>query len=295
VRYDPKDWLTATIGRMPKPFFSSELVWWDDLVMDGLAATARPQLGRDVRGFFTAGGFLVQNSQATPATPDPRTKYMLGLQGGADWDIDKASRLKVGLALYDFKHIEGVPNPTLGSQIYDWTAPKFRQKGNSAFNIDNDGNAGTNLYALVSKFNELNLTAALDLMQLDPYLVRLSADYVKNIGFDRSEILSRTGLDVEPRTMGYQGTVQFGKAELKALHDWQVFFTYRYLQRDAVVDAFNDPDFHVGGTDTKGYTIGLRYSLGSNTWFRLRWMSADEIDGPPLAIDVLQLDFNAKF
>lgn len=295
VRYDPKDWLRATLGRMPNPFFSTELVWWDDLVMDGLAATARPQLGRDVRGFFTAGGFLVQTPQSNPATPDPRNKYMLGVQAGADWDLSPASRLKVGLALYDFKHMEGIPNPTLGSQIYDWTAPKFRQKGNSVFNIDNDGNANTNLYGLVSKFREVNLTAALDLMQFDPYLIRLTGDYVKNIGFDQAEILGRTGFDIDARTSGYQGTVQFGKAELKSLHDWQVFFTYRYLQRDAVLDAFNDPDFHLGGTDTKGYTIGLRYSVGSNAWFRLRWMSADEIDGPPLSIDVLQLDFNARF
>jgi hypothetical protein len=27
----------------------------------------------------------------------------------------------------------------------------------------------------------------------------------------------------------------------------------------------------------------------------LRWLSADEIDGPPLAIDILQVDVNAKF
>ena len=132
-------------------------------------------------------------------------------------------------------------------------------------------------------------------MHFDPYLVRVSGDYVKNLGFDRQEVLARTGLDVEPRTTGYQAEVQFGSAEVKAFRDCQVFVGYRYLQRDAVMDAFNDPDFHVGGTDTRGYTLGVRYGLATNAWVRLRYMSADEIDGPPLAIDVLQLDFNAKF
>jgi hypothetical protein len=70
---------------------------------------------------------------------------------------------------------------------------------------------------------------------------------------------------------------------------------YRSLEGDAVMDAFNDPDFHVGGTNAKGYTIGAKYGLGPGVWVRLRWMSADEIDGPPLSIDVLQLDLNAKF
>jgi hypothetical protein len=294
VRYDPKDWLSGTLGRMPKPFFSSELVWWDDLVMDGIAATARPQLAPGVRGFLTGGGFLIQNPQSTPVTPDPKSKYLLALQGGTDWDINRNTRLKLGLAYYDFEHVEGQRNTTASPDEFDWTVPKFTQKGNSLFDI-NFGTGNPSQFALASKFKEINLTGALDLMHLDPYLVRISGDYVKNIAFDQQDVLARTGLSIQPRTTGYQGQIQFGSPELKAFRDWQVFLTYRYLQRDAVMDAFNDPDFHLGGTDTRGYALGLRYALGSNAWLRLRWMSADEIDGPPLAIDVLQLDFNAKF
>ncbi|MFN0040753.1 MAG: putative porin, partial [Burkholderiales bacterium] len=37
------------------------------------------------------------------------------------------------------------------------------------------------------------------------------------------------------------------------------------------------------------------YGLGANAWIRARWLSANEIDGPPLSIDVLQVDLNAKF
>ena len=72
-------------------------------------------------------------------------------------------------------------------------------------------------------------------------------------------------------------------------------FDYRYLQRDAVLDAFTDSDFHLGGTDTQGYRITGLYGLTKNLWMRARWMSATEIDGPPLSIDVLQVDLNAKF
>ena len=67
------------------------------------------------------------------------------------------------------------------------------------------------------------------------------------------------------------------------------------MERDAVLDAFNDSDFHRGGTDAEGYSIGGELGLLKNTWARLRYLSADEIDGPPLGIDVLQIDLNAKF
>jgi hypothetical protein len=41
--------------------------------------------------------------------------------------------------------------------------------------------------------------------------------------------------------------------------------------------------------------VGVGFALDRNVALRLRWLSADEIDGPPLAIDVLQLDLTARF
>ena len=85
-----------------------------------------------------------------------------------------------------------------------------------------------------------------------------------------------------------------GPALLK-LGDWNAFVTYKYLQDNSVLDAFTDSDFHLGGTNAKGYIIGGRLALERNVWLRLRWLSADEVDGPPLSIDVLQFDLNARF
>jgi hypothetical protein len=82
---------------------------------------------------------------------------------------------------------------------------------------------------------------------------------------------------------------------MNKLWDWQVFGSYKYLQRDAVLDAFTDSDFHLGGTDAQGYIIGGKLGLAKDVWLRGRWLSANEIDASPLGIDVLQLDLNAKF
>jgi hypothetical protein len=70
---------------------------------------------------------------------------------------------------------------------------------------------------------------------------------------------------------------------------------YKYLERDAVLDAFTDSDFHLGGTDAKGYYFGFDYAFTPRVSARIRYLSANEIDGPPLGIDVVQLDLNASF
>jgi hypothetical protein len=203
--------------------------------------------------------------------------------------------MRAALAYYDYHNIHGIPNPTLGSQIYDWTAPAFRQKGNTVFNIDNDANAATNLFALASKFQVLNLTANVDLAYFEPFNIRLIGDYAKNLGFDQAEIRQRTGLTVEGKTTAWRTGVLLGKPDIRAFKDWQVFLDYRYIGADSVLDAFADSDFNLGGTNAKGYTLGAQFGLDRNVWARLRWLSADEITGPPLSIDVLQIDVNARF
>jgi len=62
-----------------------------------------------------------------------------------------------------------------------------------------------------------------------------------------------------------------------------------------VLDAFTDPDFNLGGTNAKGYIIGAQYAVARNAWLSARYLSAREVYGPPLLIDVLQLELDAHF
>ena len=70
---------------------------------------------------------------------------------------------------------------------------------------------------------------------------------------------------------------------------------YKRLEADSVLDAFTDSNFHLGGTDAKGWLIGGNYAIDKNAWVSARYFSADTITGLPLSIDVLLLDFIAKF
>lgn len=298
LKADPYNWLSVSAGRIPNPFFSTDLIWDQDLNFDGVAATFKPKFGDQWESFFTAGVFPLQEIETTQINA-AKDKWLAGAQAGVQWRSLNDSKLKLGVALYDYRNVHGQPNPTLFSTIYNATVPQFRQKGNSLFNIDNDGDPTTALFALAPKFRELAVTASYDWAKFDPLHVVLNAEYVRNIGYDREEILQRTGRDIEPQTKAYQAQLTIGHPFIKKSGEWQIFSAYKYLERDAVLDAFTDSDFHLGGTDAKGYIFGANYGIAKNTWLSFRWLSADEIAGPPnglpLSIDVLQLDLNARF
>ncbi|HUO44285.1 MAG TPA: putative porin [Burkholderiales bacterium] len=300
ITYAPASWFLVTGGRIANPYFApTELVWDEDLNFEGVAARVMPKFNENVAAFATVGAFPIQYIEPTP-TNAARTKWLYGYQAGLELNSYELGSLRMSTALYDYHRVEGTPDPDPSvdprSNLYDLTAPQFRQKGNSAFYIDEFTHpTAPTLFGLASRFREVNFSGSLDIAYFDPYHVILDADYVRNIGFDENEIFRRTGLDLEPRTTGYQTRLAVGMPAMQKRGDWQGFIGYRYVQRDATLDAFTDSDFHLGGTDAKGYFLGGSVTFEKNTFVRLRWLSGKEIDNLPLSIDVLQLDLNTKF
>lgn len=299
LKLDPWHWLTASGGRIPNPWFATDLVWDPDLAFEGGAAKATYRFDDQRSVFLTAGGFVIQDVAPNANTQNKaKDKWLLGLQAGVDLKSMSGSRARFGVALYDYKNVEGIPNTVAAPDAYDATAPQFRQKGNSVFVDPID----TGVYKLAPKFRELAVTGQLDFAYMDPIRLILTGEYVRNIGFDAGEIRQRIGGatfigNYNPQDKGYQVSAQVGIPKIDKAHDWNAYVGYKYLQADAVLDAFTDSDFHLGGTDAKGYFLGGNYGLDKNTWLSFKYMSADAIDGPPggLAIDVMQVDLNARF
>lgn len=280
--------LNAVAGRFGNPWFGSDLVWANDLSFDGVAAQWMPAFGKSTRGFVTLAAMPIQEVELSNAD-----KWLLGAQVGLE-----ASNLlgevsaKVGLGLYDYRNITGQTSPT-GSALNEFTAPAFAQKGNTYYNISSDANRP--LLGLASGYRLLNLTGTLDVPLAWSKHALITADFVKNLGYDRAAVSARVGTDVMPKTVGWLMRVGFGNAEVSHAGDWQVFSGYKHVERDAVLDAFTDSDFRLGGTDAKGYTIGGSYGLGRDTAATFRLMSADSISGAPLSADVMQLDLAVRF
>jgi len=88
-----------------------------------------------------------------------------------------------------------------------------------------------------------------------------------------------------------------GAPALEKLWDWNVNLTYRYVESDATPDAFTDSDFGgaLSGTNLKGYIIGGNLALSKRIWSSVRFLESEEISGPPLKTNTIQIDVNAKF
>jgi Putative porin len=283
-------------GRFGNPYnVNSELVWDNDLTFEGVSATyAMDLFGRKVnkleRGLYlTVGAMPLQEVELSN-----KDKWLYAAQLGTEVPFATSAVFKLSGAYYNYQNIAGTKN-VADSTLLDYTAPRFLSKGNTLFEIRNSTtDTSVNLYALAADYKLADANLSVDFPVAHKRVI-IAAEYVRNIGFDRARILERIGSDVEGKTNGYDVSLTVGDASLKAFGNWRAMFGYRYVERDAVLDAFTDSDFRLGGTDAKGYQFAYELGLSRNTSLKARMMSATEIDGPPLAIDVYHLDFNGSF
>jgi len=297
VTWRPDYWLMLSGGRIRNPFFASDLVWAPDLNFDGIVASVRPLVREDLRPYFTVGAFPLKYNEPDPTQPVRKNKWLYGTQLGLDYGRTEGTLLRLGAAYYDYHNIEGIPNTDpLNPNLYDWTAPQFRQRGNTLFPINLFGNP--TLFGLASQFQIVNLTAEVGLRYDDLRRASFLVDWAKNIGFDSNEIAQRTAgivTDLPAKNVAVQYRAGFGHRLIERWGDWFAYGAYKRVEANAVLDAFVEGDFNLGGTNAKGWILGGGYGVARNSWIGLKYTTANQIDGPPLAIDTLMLDFNARF
>jgi hypothetical protein len=291
LKFTPVSGLTIIGGRVPNPWIFTDLVWWRDLTFDGLTTQYKMKLNDMFSPFLTAGAYPLQYVGASLSTQD---KYLFAGQTGFDVRPTKDLSGKFGVAYYDYVHTQGIANTPAFPDQYDYTAPQFEQKGNTIFDIQPSGT--TPLFALASNYRELDVTGVLDIAFWKPVHVLLTADYVTNLGFDQTSVERLTGVsDVPKQVNGYLAGITVGYPEIKNRWDWRIWGYYKYLEADAVLDAFTDDDFHLGGTNAKGWVVGGDLGIGRNLWASVKYVSTNEIKGPPFAIDSLFVDLNCQF
>jgi len=314
--------LTFQLGRFDNPFFSTDIQWDDDLGFDGLAARGKVKITDRATTFFSAGCFPVYNTDFNFASNkaskfSSTDKWLAAAQLGIDWKITDDLSAKFAVAYYDFNGIEG----KLSSPMYtptasdagntDTTRPGFAQRGNTYMPLrdildDPATPAGSiqpkyQYYGLASKFRNLTCTGKLEYDHFKPVRISLLGEATKNLAFDRSAITQKavnnygSAGKFDGGDTAWNLNFQVGNPALDAFGDWQVAFGYRYVETDAVVDGFTDSDFGGGGTNVQGFTLGGSMALTKAVRCGLRWMSSNEITGPPLKSDIIQLDLHAKF
>lgn len=324
--------LAFLAGRFDNPFFSTEIMWDEDIGFDGVALQGRYEVWKGFTPFIAGGAFPVFNTDFNFASNQPAKfpsddKWLYGGQLGFEWKVTPKVQFRLGTAYYDFDNIEGklsdpyVPLNASDAGNTDSSRPAFAQKGNTYRPIRNitptaDNDFGTTrqfqYFGLASEFRNLALTGRLDLNFFEPVQISLIGEYVKNLAFNRGDInaiaINNRGPNPAPGTDGseslgsYDGGdtawivgVRVGKPKFEKAWDWSLGISYRHVESDAAVDGFADSDFGGGGTNVEGYTLSGAVALSPNVSFGLRWMSSDEIAGPPLKVDTFQIEFNGKF
>jgi hypothetical protein len=328
VTLDPFPDTSITIGRMENPFFRTDLLFHETLNMDGVEVSAlNKPIGAEGLGMFgTVGAFPVGYINGNFPTFSPNkssdhTEWMLGGQVGEDWATKKWD-WRSAVSMYYYLNDQGelsAPCPVyLGTQqcSTDDMVPPFMQKGNTLFllrDIIPDPNnpltyAQPQYAGLLFKYEELDATSSFDLTLAPKEHLVITGDYVRNLAYDGSLVNRYAAEGVFPITNynsgngtlesgpnAFMGRVLFGEPDPRERWEWNIAAGYKYLQPDAMLDAFTDYDFHLGGTNAKGYFVKASMGLFHNTWLQARWFSANQVYGPPLAIDVLQVDLYTAF
>lgn len=282
---------SVQFGRMFKPWPGTDLVWDNDVGFEGVYYDVSAAADAERRTSLRAGfGYFAINE--VDFTADDGFLASFDLLGRVGWGDDNSVFLSA--AYHHYENITGIRNAP-DSDLTDFTAPRRFQRGNTLFDIRNDLDPSSNLFALAAEYRLVNLAAGFETTLAGGMPLRFTADFVRNIGFDSDDVLARTGLGIRERTDGYAAYFLLGPEFLYERGEWSVQAGYRYLERDAVVDAFTDSNFGGGATDTQGYALRLRYAFADDVWLDVRWLSSSEIDGPPLTIDSLLIDLNSRF
>jgi len=323
VRLDPAEWVTVQAGRIANPWFSTEMTWSENLSFEGVATTFRyNELAEGVTPFLTMGYFPMREN----GTPRRGSRHLVGAQLGSGWDLDSRTKLKFGVALYEYRNLEGRsdkdfvdgidangnPVPVIGRTYgqYEYGVG-LRQKGNTVFETSpiSGYNNISPIWGLAYKFRPLVLTASAAFSHFSPFNVMVSAEYARNMAFDENDFRKRAtdaayaGVSPGGRNEGYQFKLGVGDFEVREAGDWQAQLTYRHVGSDAVLDAFTDSDLGLGGTNLSGYTLGMSYGLYRNTALGIRYLAAENLDttlnkafpNARFQTNSLQVDLNVRF
>lgn len=261
-------------------------------------------------------------------------KWLFAGQAGVNWAASSKLHAELDAVYYDYQNVAGALSPaclnTSAFCITDYSRPGYLQAGNTLFALRDDTTADPNnvsspqYYGLASAFRIFDVSGSVDYAFSDNLVLNLTGHFARNMAYDSSDILKRgfnpnSGLSQiinnnETCAVALQNGVcptgesefksggdawlirgRIGTPRLEKFGDWYLTASYRHLDADALLDAFTDQDFHLGGTNAKGWTLEGQYGIFNRTSLGLRWMDTQEVTGPPIRIDLLQADLNVHF
>jgi hypothetical protein len=328
LAYTPVPGVTLYAGRENNPFFTTDLIFYSELGFDGIAAKINEPVTQDGRLFVSGGVFPILNSAFDFSTNSDQkfgsaNAYLLAVQGGGQYQVRHDVLAKLGVGFFDFNGVQGAVSQPCPEQLggvftcsTDDTRFPFQQFGNTVYAIRNIVNTpgATNpvnpqYYGLASRFAVLEVHPRVEISSYIPFQIAVDGEFIKNLAFNREAILNHgppQGPIGPQNNIGSNGEYvggdtgyiirgQIGQLEIKKRWDWNVMLAYKYLESDSTLDSINDADFHLGGTNAKGYILTGSLGVAKDTFVSLRWFSAQVVSGPKDSNNVVQVDLQSSF
>jgi hypothetical protein len=204
IAYAPFDGINLYAGREANPFFTTDLIFYNELNFDGIAATVDEPVTSGLHAFVNGGVFPVLNSAFDFSTNSDQkfgsaNAYLLAIQGGAEWQVRRDVVAEFGVGFFDFNGVQGAVSQPCAVQlgnIYacstDDTRFPFQQFGNTVYAIRNivpapvtptsSGNPpNPQYYGLASRFAVLEVHPRVEIDSYMPFQIAISGEYLKNL------------------------------------------------------------------------------------------------------------------
>ena len=189
---------------------------------------------------------------------DQSDTVLLGGQAGIDY-ASSFGEVIIGAGYFDYQNVKNYPS------FYDAS--------------DSAGNSADSTGKYIYDYDDLEIFCELSpIGRLDNLSV--FCDYVVNVA-----------KDVEDTQSWLAG---FSYGSVKEPGTFNVRYSYRYIEKDAIIGAFTDSDFIGGGSDGKGHEINLNYQLALKTIVAMTYfINQSGIDNSK-DYHRIHLDFNFK-
>lgn len=334
VGWTPNDWATLIVGKMPNPFYTTDLLWDNDVTPNGFAqsiAFHKMRFGVEESG----GGYSKDGKAIAPSESWVPPNWELTLNAGQfvfddnlegagpDNDLSTDAWLFQTQLVAAYKFGNGSKFTVAPGWLTYVNGTVTGAENNNFFNDNADVSGATR------NLNVLLLPGDYS-FKLGELKAKVLWDFAYNIeGRKRTEdilnlvsLRNNAGQDSDDDVTdpddfnskhssrddyAFLAGVQLG--ENKKAGDWSVLANYRQIGIGSIDPNYSDSNFALGEFNTRGFRVTLAYSftdfaVGAVNYYKAWNLRENLIGGEATGgnaigdsnvIDVLQVDFSVKF
>ncbi|MDA0836223.1 MAG: putative porin [Planctomycetota bacterium] len=243
VGWNPEfaEWLTVTGGRHENLLEGTNMVWDGDLNFEGVTEQAELNFSEDLRAFVNFGQYVLGESSGGTDS------LLWAWQAGVGFSMTDVLGTVLAVGFYNYQNLAAAGDNGLNEQATD---------------AGNSGAAG----ALTFEYRIIDIVSKWKL-EVAEMPLGIWFNYAINTASDAGAVQL-----TEDTAWGVGA--KLGKAKKKG--SWDLSLSYKQIEADAVVAAFNDSDFL--GTNREGITVGGKYQVLDNMSVGLTVISSEVLD-----------------